>query len=347
MNKVTVIGMDLGDNNHKAVALDSDGNVVERAEVPCNSSGLSDYLKGHPGALLAIETGTHCRWVSDIGIQLGHEVLVGNARKLRFIWQSNRKDDWNDAHNLARVARLDRSLFCPVKLRGADDQSIVRLIKARDVLVKNRTAIVNQVRGFCKSEDARLPSCSAESFANRKDLIPSVIESVVYPLFKVLEQLNDTIKQYDALINKALEHHHKEEAAIIQSIPGVGPVTAGAYLASIGDVTTFGDARDAGAYFGLVPKRDQSGHIDKQLRITKEGNQMVRRLLVTSANYIMGPFGKDSDLRRFGERIAERGGKNARKRAKVAVARKLAVIMTAMLKNRTMYKPLSVSEEMA
>ena len=256
MKKVSVIGMDMGDKNHKAVGLSEDGEVVDRAEVPCTPDDVRAYLKRHPGALLAIETGTHCRWVSRIGLELGHEVLVGNARKLRMIWDSSRKNDWNDAEKLAKVARMDRTMFAPVRLRG-------------------------------------------------------------------------------------------EDAALLDTITGVGPVTTAAFLAAVGDVSTFGSARDAGPYFGLVPRQDQSGETDKQLRISKEGNEIVRRLLVTAANYIMGPFGKDSDLRRHGMRIAERGGKNARKRAKVAVARKLAVVMLAVLKGRTAYRPLTDVETVA
>ncbi len=115
-------------------------------------------------------------------------------------------------------------------------------------------------------------------------------------------------------------------------------------MAAVGDASAFGSARDAGPYFGLVPRQDQSGKTDKQLRISKDGNGIVRRLLVTAVNHIMGPFGKDSDLRRHGMRIAARGGKNARKRARVAVARKLAVTMLAILKNRSAYRPLAEVE---
>lgn len=347
MKKVTVIGMDLGDKNHKAVGLSESGEEVERAEVPCTPEGVRAYLERHPGALLAIETGTHCRWVAGVAEELGREVLVGNARKLRVIWQTSRKDDWRDAEMLARIARTDRRLFHPVKLRNAGGQRLMRLVKSRDVLVRNRTAIVNQVRGFCKSEGAPLPRCSAEAFVNLKELLPPEIMDVACHLFEVLQSLNDKIKHYDKIIAKALERLRGEDAALLDSIAGVGPVTAAAFLAAVGDPATFGSAREAGPYFGLVPRRDQSGATDKQLRISKEGNQVVRRLLVTAANYIMGPFGKDCDLRRHGMRIAERGGKNARKRAKVAVARKLAVVMLAILRNRTAYRPLAEDAEPA
>ena len=326
MKKVSVIGMDMGDKTHKAVGLSEDGEVADRAEVPCTPEGVRAFLRRHPGALLAIETGTHCRWVSRIGLEMGHEVLVGNARKLRMIWDSSRKNDWNDAAMLAKVARTDRSLLSPVRLRGEGDQELMRLVKSRDLLVKSRTGIVNQIRGFCKSEGVRLPKCSAESFVRMEHEVCAPVRAVSKPLFAMLKELAKKIGLYDKMIAEAVKRSHGEEAALLGTIAGVGPVTAAAFLAAAGDVSTFGSARDAGPYFGLVPRQDQSGETDRQLRISKEGNEIVRRLLVTAANYIMGPFGKDSDLRRHGMRIAERGGKNARRRAKVAVARKLAVV---------------------
>ena len=347
MKKVSVIGMDMGDKNHKAVGLSEDGGVVDRAEVPCTPEDVRAYLKRHPGALLAIETGTHCRWVCRIGLELGHEVLVGNARKLRVIWDSNRKNDWNDAEKLAKVARMDRTMFAPVRLRGDGDQGLMRLVKSRDLLVKSRTGIVNQVRGFCKSEGLRLPKCSAESFSRMEHEVPPAVRAVTKPLFAVLKELAKKIGLYDRMISESVGKLHGGEAALLEPIGGVGPVTAAAFLAAVGDVSAFGSARDAGPYFGLVPRQDQSGKTDKQLRISKDGNGIVRRLLVTAANYIMGPFGKDSDLRRHGMRIAARGGKNARKRAKVAVARKLAVMMLAILKNRSAYRPLAEVEAVA
>jgi transposase len=347
MNKVSVIGMDLGDKNHKAVIISAGGDVIDRSEVACTPEAVRTYLEGHPGALLAVETGTHCRWVSRLGQELGHEVLVGNARKLRMIWDSSRKNDWRDAEMLAKVARTDRSLLSPVKLRCDGDQELMRLVKARDLLVKTRTGIVNQIRGFCKSEGVHPPKCSAQSFKRLEHEIPASVLPVVKPLFAVLEELGKKIGLYDKMIAETTKNLHKEDAALLEPIGGVGPVTAAAYLAAIGDVATFGSARDAGPYFGLIPRQDQSGQTDRQLRISKEGNQIVRRLLVTAANYIMGPFGKDCELRRHGMKIAERGGKNAKKRAKVAVARKLAVLMLAILKTRSAYRPLPDEEVVA
>jgi transposase len=320
MDKVIVIGMDMGDKNHKAVGLAENGEIVDRCEVACTPAAVREYLMRHPGALLVIETGTHCRWVCRIGLRLGHAVLVGNARKLRMIWQSSRKNDWNDAEMLARLGRTDPKLLSPVRLRDDEAQELLRLLKVRDLLVKERTMIVTQIRGFCKSEGARLPSCSSEAFGRKDFETPASLRMVTKPLFAVLRELNKKIGLYDKMIAKVLKTKYADDAKLLESVNGAGPVTVAAFLATIGDPATFGDARDAGPYYGLVPKQDQSGETDKQKRISKEGNEMVRRLLVTAATYIMGPFGKDCDLRRHGLKIA--------------------VLMLAMLKNRIPYRPL-------
>jgi transposase len=299
------------------------------------------FLSRHAGATLAIETGTHCRWVSVIARELKLRVLVANARKTEMIWKSSRKNDWRDAEMLAKVARTDSSLLHPVKLRCADDQRLMRLAKSRDVLVRCRAAVVNQMRGFCKAEGVRLRKCSTEAFVRVRGELPEEIADVACHLFDTLDMFNSQIRAYDGILRETMLRLRKEDAEAVMQIQGVGPITAATFLAAMGDVKDFRKSRDAGSYLGLAPRQGQSGERDPQLRISKEGNAMARRTLVTAANYILGPFGKDSDLRRHGLRIAERGGKNARKRAKVAVARKLAVTMLALLKNRSEYRPLA------
>jgi transposase len=334
------IGMDMGDKDHKAVVIDADGLELERREVSNTEAEVAAFLGGYAGATLAIETGTHCRWVGALASRLGLDVLVANARKVEAIWRSSRKNDWRDAQMLAKLARTDRSLLNAVKLRSADDQRLMRLAKARDSLVRCRVRIVNQVRGICKSEGARLRKCSTERFFTLKGEVPAEVADVACHLFETLEHLNEKIRAYEGILREAVMRLRKGDAEAVMQISGVGEVTAAVFLAAVGDAGRFGKPRDAGAYLGLTPRQSQSGTGDPQLRITKEGNAMARRILVTAANGILGRKA-DSDIRRFGMRIAERGGKNARKRAKVAMARKLAVTMTALLRNGQEYRPLS------
>lgn len=337
-NNIT-IGLDMGDKSHKAVVLGDNGKEIERCEVDCSIKGVTSFFKRYSPALVAIETGTHCRWVNAIGVEQGHEVLVGNARRLRMIWASSKKNDWNDAEMLARIARTDKTLLNPIRLRSSEDQKIIQLVKSREALIKSRTAIVNRIRGVVKSLGSKLKKCSTESFGKRYDDLPEELQPVVLPLFETLKNLNTEIKTYNEIIELEVFKIHKEEMEILQSIYGVGLLTAATFISLIGDVQTFGNPRDAGALFGLVPRQNQSGDSNRQLRITKEGDVLMRKLLVVCANFILRSNAKDSDLKRFGERICKKGGKNARKRAKVAVARKLAVLMVSMLKNKTLYEP--------
>ena len=130
------------------------------------------------------------------------------------------------------------------------------------------------------------------------------------------------------------------ETELLRQVEGIGPLTALTFVLTLEDPYRFEKSRSVGAYLGLVPASDQSGERDPQRRISKEGDEMLRRLLVGSAHYILGPFGSDSDLRRHGEKIASRGGKNAKKRAVVAVARKLSVLLHRLWVNAEVYDPL-------
>jgi transposase len=125
----------------------------------------------------------------------------------------------------------------------------------------------------------------------------------------------------------------------LRQVEGVGALTALTFVLTLEDPHRFEKSRSVGAYLGLVPGKDQSGDRDPQKRISKEGDEMLRKLLVGSAHYVLGPFGSDSDLRRHGEKIASRGGKNAKKRAAVAVARKLSVLLHRLWVSGDVYDP--------
>lgn len=144
--------------------------------------------------------------------------------------------------------------------------------------------------------------------------------------------------------NKQIEHSaraHHPQAIKLQQIPSIGPITSMAFVLSIEDPKRFKDPRDIGAYLGLVPQRDQSGDTDKQLPISKAGNKYLRQLLVQCAQYLLGHFGPDCALRQQGLRLAEKGGRAAKKKAIIATARKLAVMMIAMLQKNSDFEAFS------
>jgi transposase len=289
---------------------------------------------------IAIETGTHSPWVSRLLEECGHEVLVANARKLRLIYANKRKTDEIDAENLARLARVDPKLLYPLKHRGEGSQAHMAIIRSRQALVDCRTQLVNHVRGAVKSFGHRLPKGPARSFHNRAaEHIPEALRPALGPILQQIGSLTERIRQYD----RKLETISKEsypETDLLRQVEGIGPLTALTFVLTVEDPYRFEKSRSVGAYLGLVPARDQSGDRDPQKRISKEGDEMLRKLLVGSAHYILGPFGSDSDLRRHGEKIASRGGKNAKKRAVVAVARKLSVLLHSLWISAEVYEPL-------
>jgi transposase len=289
---------------------------------------------------IAIEAGTHSPWVSRVLEECGHEVLVANARKLRLIYANKRKTDEVDAENLARLARLDPKLLHPLKHRGEESQAHMAIIRSRQALVGSRTQLANHVRGAVKSFGARLPKCPARSFHKRaSEHIPDALRPALEPVLEQIGSLTERIRDYENQL-ETISKERYPETELLRQVEGIGPLTALTFVLTLEDPYRFEKSRSVGAYLGLVPANDQSRDRNPQRRISKEGDEMLRRLLVGSAHYILGPFGSDSDLRRHGEKIASRGGKNAKKRAVVAVVRKLSVLLHRLWVTAEVYDPL-------
>ena len=289
---------------------------------------------------VAIEAGTHSPWASRVLEECGHEVLVANARKLRLIYANKRKTDEIDAENLARLARMDPKLLYPLNHRGEDSQAHLAIIRSREALVSCRTQLVNHVRGAVKSFGGRLPKCPARSFHKKApEHIPEALWPALRPILETIGSLTERIGDYEHQL-ETISKEHYPETELLRQVEGVGVLTALTFVLTLEDPYRFAKSRSVGAYLGLVPARDQSGDRDPQRRISKEGDEMLRKLLVGSAHYILGPFGSDSDLRRHGEKIASRGGKNSKKRAAVAVARKLCVLLHRLWVTAEVYEPL-------
>lgn len=346
MNSHITIGMDLGDTIHIAVVLDADGQETEIKPIINTKISVKRFFKKYPGATVAVEAGTHSPWISRLLDELGCQVYVGNPHKLRIIWDSTDKSDERDARMLAMVCRLEPRLLWPIQHRGLDAHNDLEVIKARDMLVQSRTKLINHVRSVVKGVGERLPKCSAESFANRTiDFLPKSLQAALIPVMDTICDLTNRIKGLDKQINRLATEKYPE-AGGLQQVGGVGPVTALSYILTLEDPARFTKSRMVGPFLGLTPRRDQSGDVDKQLRITKAGNVYLRKLLVGCSHYIMGPFGPDSNLRRHGMAIAAHGGKNARKRAVVAVARKLSVLLHRLWVSGEDYEPLYAPRRM-
>ncbi len=334
------IGLDLGDRSNAFCVLDDDGAVVAEGKVKTTRAALDQQFANLAPARVALEAGTHSGWISRLIESYGHEVIVANPRELRKIYQNDRKNDRSDAHILARLARFDPQLLEPIRHRSAQMQADLAFVRARETLVSARTKCINATRGLVKSTGTRLPKCSADSFCRRvTGDIPTELELALAPLIATIQTLNEQIRWYDKQI-ETLATEAYPHTTLLRQVSGVGALTALAFVLTIADGTRFAKSREIGAYLGLVPRQDDSGDRTSQLRITKAGDPYLRRLLVGSAQYIVGPFGPDTDLRRCGERLMQRGGKNGKKRAVVAVARKLAVLLHRLWTTGEVYEPL-------
>lgn len=339
-----VVGLDLGDKFSLLCILNDQAEVIEESRVRTTPEGLQKRFASLPPCRVALEVGTHSPWVQRLLKGLGHEVLVANPRKLRLIYQNESKDDRLDAEKLARLARVDPKLLHTIQHRDSQSQEDLAVLRSRQSLVEARTKLVNHVRGSVKSVGARLQGCSTASFHKQAlGQLPPGLRPALTPIVETIADLSRRIQRYDKQVQQLAEQRYPQ-TDLLRQVAGVGHLTALWFVLVIGDPHRFSSSRHVGSYLGLRPRKNQSGKGDPELRITKVGDSELRRLLVTAGQYILGAFGPDTDLRRWGLALAQRGRKNAKKRAVVAVARKLAVLLHALWLNAEVYEPLRHSK---
>jgi len=332
------VGCDVGDKLTEMCVLDSTGAVIERQSVRTTVRGITKPLARYGHATVVVEAGTHSRWIEEALKAAGHRVVVANARQVRLIWKRGKKTDKADALLLARLARVDISLLAPVQHRSRAAQVDLAALRSRDVLVRFRTALFNHVRGILKPFGIRPASCTITAFVERvaTDVPPELMPALA-PVLNVLRELNTQIADHDRQVEQLAAAC--PTAIHLSQVDGVGALTALAYRLTIDDPSRFKKSRIVPAFLGMTPAKNQSGDSDPQKRISKAGNSFLRRLLVQCAQHVLGPFGHDCDLRRWGLRLAERGGKAGKKRAIVAVARKLAVLLHRLWVTGERYQP--------
>jgi len=334
------IGLDLGDRNSWYCVLGEAGQVQVEQRVRTTAKVLGEVFGAMPRSRIALETGTHSPWISRLLSECGHEVIVANARKVRLIGESRKKDDRLDAQTLARLARIDPELLCPVKHRSAQAQADLTLIRARAGLVRARTSLVNTARSLTKSYGERLRGCNVRNMnAEKAEALSPELQSALKPLLAEIESVSERIAEYNDRIAGLAENNYPQ-VKLLKQIKGVGTLIALTFLLTLEDPHRFRKSRDVGCYLGLQPGRRNSGQSEPQMHISKEGDPYLRTLLVQGAQHILGPFGVDCDLRRWGLKLAERGGRNGKKRAIVATARKLAVLLHHLWVSGEVYEPL-------
>jgi transposase len=330
------VGIDIGDKFSQVCILDADG-VVEEARVRTTAEALTSRLSRLGPSLVVIEVGGHSRWLSLLVDSLGHTCLVANAYEAGKLY-GGRKNDRLDALTLARQARVDPARLRPIQHRSDEVFADLAIVHSRAALVDARTMLINRVRGVVKAKGIRLPKCDTRYFSVRvAPLLPEALVPALQPLLEEISQLSLRIIAFDQQIETMIEERYPQSEHLRQ-IKGVGPLISLTYVLTLEDPHRFKRSRSIGAYLGLTPKQRQSGDKDPELGISKAGDVYLRKLLLQGAHYIVGPFGEDCDLRRWG--LSRAGGKNAHKRTLVAVARKLAVLLHRLWVSGQDYQPL-------
>jgi transposase len=341
------IGMDLGDRWSRYCVLDGNGLVVEEDRVRTSAVALEQQFKAKPATRIVVEAGTHSPWVSRLLERNGHRVIVANARKVRLIYESDRKNDRLDARMLARLGRVDEALLAPIHHRGAEAQADLAAVRSRDALVAARTQLINAVRGMVKAAGGRLPKSTTAAFSRKATaLIPPELKPGLEPVLASIAALTEQIRRADEQVIRLAEEKYPE-TRLLRQVKGVGPLIALTFVLTLEDPYRFSNSRTVGGYLGLRPRQRESGDSAPQLGISKAGNSHLRWLLVQAANYILGPLAPDSRLRRWGLELAARGGKNGKRRAVVAVARKLAVLLHRLWVTAEVYEPFRGIESQA
>ncbi len=334
------IGLDLSDQTGTYVVVSAEGRVIEDGKLKLTERGLARALGLRPAARIAIEVGTHSPWVSRRLTEMGYEVTVANPRQVKLIARGPRKNDRLDAENLARLLRFDPGLLRPIHHRGPTAQADLAILRSRALLVQARTSLINSARSQVKAAGQRLPKCSTDSFHSKVDReIPEILKPALGPVLESIGVLTGQIRELERRLEKVAVAY--PETTILRQIKGVGLLTSLCFVLTLEESERFDRSRAVGSFLGLTTRQYDSGQSQPQLRITKAGDPFLRRLLVQSAQYILGPFGEDCDLRRWGFKLAGDGKNQIRKnKAVVAVARKLAVLLHHLWLTRAPYEPL-------
>ena len=340
--KLTV-GLDIGDRWSCYCVVSARGTTLIEGKLATKREDFKTGFQSFVNTTIALEAGTHSPWISRFLSGMGHEVVVANPRKVALIGQSSRKNDKEDAAKLAMLAHTNQQLLYPIQHRGEQAQADLAEIRARAVLVEARTSVINSARGQAKAFGYRLESCDADAVKGEMaDVLPEAMRGSVKLLLETAALLTAQIKAADQQIHKVAARY--PEISLLRPIYGVGELSALAFVLTIDDKDRFGTSREVGPYLGIVPGQDQSGDSDKPQRITKEGDRMMRWLLVQCAHCILKKNAPDTDLKRWGKKKLDdqvsRGKKPNKKKVLVGIARKLAVLMHRLWANGEVYDPL-------
>src|SRR5499426_3737362 len=330
------IGIDVHKRESQIYILAEGGEVVEQ-RIRTEPERFAAVLATRTRARIVIEASTDSEWVARCLEALVHEVIVADPNFAPMYATRSRKvkTDRRDARALAKACLL--GAYRPAH-RLSDPQRHVRgRLGVRDALVQTRTRYISVIRALLRQQGYRVPSGSAEGFIQRVRTLslPGRLLSLIAPLLAVMRHLNRQLAFSDATI----EHLAVQDPRVprLRSVPSIGSVTAAAFVAAIDDAQRFPHAHQLEAYLGLVPRESSSGDTQRRGPITKAGPSRVRWLLIQAAHSILRRRPPEAEaLYTWALRIAARRGKHV---AVVALARRLAGILYALLRDDSVYRP--------
>lgn len=315
------VGLDVGDRRTHFCVVDASRTVVARGSFATDCAQLEHALEPFVGAKVILEAGSQSPWMSRVLRRRGYDVQVADPRRVELISKDPRKTDRRDAEMLAKMGMGMPDLLGSIHHRGEQAQAHLSILRARELVVRMRTMAVLQVRSICKAFGVRLAAGSTRAFASAAaGQVPLLLQPALTPILETIAGFSATIRAFDRAL-AAIAKEHYPEVQHLQQVDGVGPVISVAYVLAVEDPKRFTRSRQVGSWLGLCPRSHASGASNPQLGISRAGDAKLRTLLVQGAHRLLGPFGADCDLRRYGLRLTARGGRAAKKRAAVAVAR--------------------------
>lgn len=329
------IGIDVHKMSSQICIQSEQGKLVER-RIKTERQTLKEFFERRTKARIVLEASTESEWVARCLEGCGHEAIVADPNFAPMYATRSRKvkTDRRDARALCEACRL--GAYRKAHRKSDESRQRTRQLQVREALVRTRARYVSLVRALLRQEGLRVKSSGIESFASKvKQLeMDDELQATLWPMLSMLEQLSEQIRKLDQGLKK--QTADEPTAARLQSVPGVGPITALSFVSLVDEVSRFASAKELRAYIGLVPREYSSGEKQGRGRITKTGNKRLRWLLVEAAWCILRLRKAETEpLRQWTMGIQKRRGKQI---AVVALARKLAGILYAMWRDGTSYQ---------
>ena len=340
-------GIDVSLEQSNVCVVDSSGKIVREGKVASEPVALIDYIGSLDLTLsrIGLEAGPLSQWLYAALRQAGLAVELLETRHVRDAFSAMPvKSDRNDARGIAQLMRL--GWFRPVHCKSMAAQEVRAVLTARKLLQSKLRDIENSLRGILRGFGLKVGKTTARSFAGRIDELvvgQASLETIARALLAARAVLLGEFNALDKRVRSLSRRH--AQAKLLMTTPSVGPIVALTYACAIDDPARFKSSKQTGAHFGLTPKKYQSGQTDYSGRISKIGDAAVREALYEAAHVMLTkPLKGCTALKSWAMRIARRAGM---RKAKVALARKLAVIMHRMLADATAFNGVAAAKASA